>query len=289
MKAFEYAAPESLDEAIALLGKLGDKAKVTAGGTDLMQRMKIGELETPDCIVSLGKLDDLSYINVADGGVTIGALATLSDVQGHEQIGQQYAVLADAAGSVGSPQIRNRATLVGNVCSASPAADAAVALVALDASVKVAGSNGEREVPMGDFLTGPRESCLRPGEVVTEILVPARGWSGSAYARSGLRRAMDCCVASAAAALTVDGDGAITDAHIVLGALAPTPIRVPQAEGALEGQSPSEELLAEVAAAASAAAQPIGDIRGSAEYRKELAGALARRAVSTAYQRAQSS
>ncbi|MFQ5811397.1 MAG: FAD binding domain-containing protein [Armatimonadota bacterium] len=222
-------------------------------------------------------------------GVAIGALATLADVQEHQRLREQYTVLADAARSVGSPQIRNRATLVGNVCSASPAADAAVALVALDASVKIAGSDGEREVPIGDFFTGPRESCVGPAEVVTEIVVPAKGWSGSAYARSGLRRAMDCCVASVAAALIVDDGGAITDARIVLGALAPTPIRVPDAEAAVQGQSLSDDLLAEVGAAASAAADPISDIRGSAEYRKELAGALARGAVGTAYERAQSS
>ena len=289
MKAFEYAAPDSLEEALALLAKHGDRARLVAGATDLMQRMKIGEAETPDCVVSLRKLRDLAYINVTDGGLAIGALTCLRDVERHTQIWEQYTVLAEAAASVGSPQIRNRATLVGNVCSASPAADAAVALVALDASVQIVGDGGEKEIAMGDFFTGPRESCLRANQIVTEITVPAKRWSGSAYARSGLRRAMDCCVASAAAALIADAHGKITDARIVLGALAPTPIRVEAGEKSLTGQALSDELLDEIAAAAMAAAKPISDIRGSADYRRELAGALARRAATTAYERARSS
>jgi len=289
MKAFEYAAPESLNEAVALLSKYGDRAKVMAGGTDLMQRMKIGEETTPASIVSLRKLRDLEHIDVTDGGVAIGALTSLSDVGHHELIGEQYTVLAEAAASIGSPQIRNRGTLIGNVCSASPAADATVALLALDASVTIAGGDGEHEVPIGDFLCGPRRSCLAAAQIVTGITIPANGWSASAYVRSGLRRAMDCCVASAAAALVVGADGTISDARVVLGALAPTPIRVQTAEDALMGQMLSDELLGQIGAAASTAAQPITDIRGSAEYRRELAGALARRAVSTACERAQSS
>ena len=289
MKTFEYTAPDSLDEAIALLAKHGDKAALIAGATDMMQRMKIGEAEVPDCIVSLSKLHDLAYINVADGAVAIGALTLLSDIERSEAIQKQYAVLAEAAASIGSPQIRNRGTLAGNVCSASPAADAAVALLALDARVKIAGSDGEKQIDIGDFFTGPRESCLEATQIVTEIALPAKGWSGSSYQRTGLRRAMDCCVASAAAALIVNADGEISDARVALGAMAPTPIRVPAAEEALTGQVVGEELLAEVAAAASAAAQPISDIRGSAEYRKDLAGVLARRAVATAYKRSRGS
>ena len=289
MKAFEYAAPATLDEAIVLLGEYGDRARLMAGGTDLMQRMQIGEADVPECIVSLRNFAALACINANDDAITIGALATLREVERHEQIRERYAVLAEAAASIGSPQIRNRATLVGNVCSASPAADGAVALVALDASVQIVGSDGETEVPIGDFFIGPRQSCLETSQIVTAIVLPARTWSGSAYARSGLRRAMDCCVASAAAALTVGDDGTIGEVRVALGALAPTPIRVPAAEEALTGQALSEELLSEVAAAASAAAQPISDIRGTAEYRRELAGTLARRAVGTAYERARSS
>jgi carbon-monoxide dehydrogenase medium subunit len=287
MRRFEYVAPTSLDEAVALLRERGDGVKLLAGGTDLLVQMKEGGLHPP-AVVSLHAVPGLTGIEAADGGLRIGARADMSAITSHAAIRERYTALSDGAGVLGSIQTRNMATIGGNVCNAAPSADTSPPLVVLDAIAEIAGPSGRREAPVESLFAAPGKTTLAPGEIVTAFRLPALpGKSGSVYQRHTPRKIMDIAVVGVAVRLSLGANGAIDAARICLGAVAPTVIRAPEAEQALAGQPPSEALFDRAAELAQAAATPISDVRGSAEFRRYLAGVMTKRCLGIALERAQ--
>ncbi|MGQ9630400.1 MAG: FAD binding domain-containing protein [bacterium] len=281
LRAFEYFAPISLPEAISLLEDYGLEAKVLAGGTDLIVWMKRGIL-TPSYVIDLKRIPGIDYIRYDEAeGLRIGALTALADLASSPILRERYPAIAEAAESVGSPQVRNRATIGGNLCNASPSADLAPPLIALNATAKISGPRGERTVPLEDFFTGPGKTVLTPAEVLTEVSLPAPPTgTGSAYIKHTIRRA-DIAIVGVAASLSPEGR-----VCLALGAAAPTPIRAREAESLLGGREISEKLLGEAAERASAESLPISDIRASEWYRREIVKILTVRAVRRALERA---
>jgi aerobic carbon-monoxide dehydrogenase medium subunit len=287
MHRFEYAAPASLAEAVALLDRYGATARVIAGGTDLLTALK-ERWERPAYVISLGAIPGLSYITYDDAdGLHIGAGATVRQVETSPIVCKLYPVLALAASTLASIQIRNLATVAGNICRASPSADMPPALLALDAAVQLTGPAGERTVPLAEFFTGPGRTVLSPNEILCEVQVPpVRPRSGAHYIKHSPRRAMDLATVGVAAALTMDGSFCCY-AGLALGAVAPTPRRSRQAEALLIGQNLTPELLDAAAASAAAEASPISDVRSSALYRRKMVRVLARRSLRAALAQAQ--
>jgi len=286
MKPFEYVAPTTLREAVEVLGRHGERARVLAGGTDLFLRMERGGW-APDVVVDLKGVPGLADIHFDAGrGLALGALALHADVAAHPVVRERYPVLAQGAGWVGGPQMRNRGTVGGNLCNASPAADTASPLIALGARVRLAGPGGERVVALDDFFLGPGKTVLAPGEVLVEVLVPppARR-SGGDYQRR-TRTAMDIAVVGVAAVVALDGGATCTEARIVLASVAPTPLRARAAEAALRGKGLTPDRIAEAARAAAAESKPIDDVRASAGYRRTIVEVLTRRALNNALARA---
>lgn len=292
MKGFEYVPAATLAEVVQVLAREGMRARLLAGGTDLIPRMNLGKENVPDYIVSLRRLGELNYLADGDGGsLRIGALATLHAVEADERVKNNFLALAEAAAAVGSAQVRNVGTVVGNVCSAASAADTAVALLSLGAKVNVVGPQGEREVDLPAFFAGPRRSSLARGEMVKEIVLPAPTREppvrrGSAFLRVSPRRGMDCSVAAAAATVVLGKGGAVDEVRIGLGAVAATPLRARAAEEILKGQKPVGNLLDAATDAAANECRPIDDIRGSVEYRRQMVRVLVKRAVERACRRA---
>lgn len=286
MKPFDYFAPTTLDEAVALLGE-GD-AKVLAGGTDLIVQMR-EHVRQPSRVIDIKKitgLDDLSYD--ARQGLRIGALTTTRQVETSAVVARHYASLARAVTDFASVQVRHRATVVGNVCRASPSADTLPPLVADGAVLRIRGAAGERRCRVQDFCSAPGRTVLEPGEIVTHIeIAPPAPRTGKVYLKHGRRSQMELATVGAAAHLTLVADGTVADLAIVLAAVAPTPLRAEHAEAALRGAQPTPERLAAAAQAASDEARPIGDVRGSAEYRRDMVRVLVRRALEQALREAQ--
>jgi carbon-monoxide dehydrogenase medium subunit len=288
MRRFEYFAPQSLDEAVTLLRERGDGVKLLAGGTDLLVQMKEAGLH-PSAVVSLHALYELRGITFDEAsGLRIGASTLMSAVEEHPTVGRRYTALAEGAGIVGSIQTRNLATLGGNVANAAPSADTAPPLVILDAVAEVLGPDGTRELPVGEIFAGPGRTTLAPDEVIVAFHLPSPPpHTGSVYQRHTPRKIMDIAVVGVGVRLTLTLDtSTISEARICLGAVAPTPIRAPEAEQALVGQPPSDDLFARAAELAQAAASPISDVRGSAEFRRYLAGVMTRRCLGIALERA---
>lgn len=283
MRPFQYLLPMTLTEAVEMLAAHPD-ALPLAGGTDLVLDMKNGRrVET---VMSLSKLTELAAIR-SNGTLSVGATATMNQLASAPDVASRFAALAAGAAAVGSMQIRTRATVGGNLCNASPAADTAPPLLALGAEVTIAGSGGQRTASLHSFFVGPGETVLSPGELLISLTIPApTEWSGSAYLAHTSRASMDTTVASVAAAITVDTDGIISAARVALGGVAPVPKRAPAAERLLIGRRSDADLLAETAAAAQDEATPIDDLRGSADFRRHLVGVLTRRALSLAIGRA---
>jgi carbon-monoxide dehydrogenase medium subunit len=281
---FEYLAPQSLPEACALLAQYGDSAKVLAGGSDVLVKMKDGLIK-PVYLVSLKNLESLKAIRYEKGaGVIIGARATHNEVMNSSVLQEKYRSVCEAAHSMAADQIRNIGTIGGNLANAVPSADLPPILIALDARVRIVGTAGDRTMPLEEFFLGPGKTALGSGEILTEIIIPDQPTTGSNYLKFGLRRAGALAVAGVASSVTVS-DGACQDVRIVLGAVAPTPMRARQAESALCGNKFSRELIAEAAKAAAAEAKPITDIRGSIEYRRNLVEVLTRRSLKAAIER----
>ncbi len=281
----KYAAPTSVEEAQALLAGDSD-ARVFAGATDLVPQMRSGRPE-PSVAVDLKKIKRLMNVSLAGDTWTVGAAAPTADLTSNADFSADLPGLSYAAGLIGSDQIQNRSSLGGNLCNASPAADSVPAMVVNDARAVIAGANGTRTIPVADVVTGPGRTTLEPGEFLVEIEIdrPADRTS-DAYLRMIPRTEMDIAVVGAAARITLDDTGNCTAASIALGAVAPTVVRVPDAEAALVGGPITDEALATVAAACSAACNPIDDKRGTIAYRRQVAGVLAKRAVLEAAGRA---
>ncbi len=287
MHRFEYCAPTNLPEAISLLDRYGSTARLIAGGTDLLTALK-ERTDRPDYLINLAGLPELCFIEYdpADG-LRIGAAATVREVEKSALIGAHYPVISSAAATLASVQIRNLATVAGNICRASPSADLPPALLALGASVRLLGPSGPRLIALVDFFTGPGKTVLRPNEILTEIRVPpVRPHSGAVYLKHCPRRAMDLASIGIAAALRLES-GCLIEVGIAMGAVAPTPRRAPQAEAILTGQQPSPELIEQAAEAAEAEASPINDVRASAAYRRQMVHVLVRRALQEALELAQ--
>jgi CO/xanthine dehydrogenase FAD-binding subunit len=281
-----YTAPTSVEEAVRALAGASGTAKVLSGGTDLLVQLRSGRLKA-DLIVDTKKIPGLSGIREEGGGFVIGAATSGAAIGEHEALGQAWPGVVEAANLIGSTQIQGRATLAGNLCNASPAADSVPALIAGRATCVVAGSNGRREVPVESIATGPGRTSLKPDEFIVEFRLPKRPpRSADAYLRFIPRTEMDIAVVGAGVNLTLDPSGVVTDARLVLGAVAPTAVIVSAAATALNGRKLDETALAELDKAARAACKPIDDKRGTIAYRIKVAGVLARRAATIAYKRA---
>jgi CO/xanthine dehydrogenase FAD-binding subunit len=281
MRPFDLLTPDTLDEALALLTDPGGQP--IAGGTDLIPLMQTDKLR-PERLIDLSRLSALRHIrHEGDGLVRIGALTTHTQLETSALLWGQATVLAQAARSVGGVQIRQRGTLGGNLAHASPAADVALALLALEAQVTLRNQSGARQLPLSEFLTGPGQTACSDDELLTQVSFALPGpASGSAFRKLGKRSAMIIAVVGVAAVLLLE-DGLIRDARIALGSVAPTVIRAPQAEALLRDQSPGEALFHRAGQVAQGEAQPIDDFRASAEYRRRMVGVLTRRALGKAY------
>jgi carbon-monoxide dehydrogenase medium subunit len=276
----------TLEEAALLTTRYAADARLLAGGTDLLVDLKTGRISVGH-VVSIRRIDSLRGVSEADGGLRIGALTTVTQLDRSPIVRQGFPPLLDATRRMAAPQIRNVATVGGNIASAVPCADLPPILTAMKASVLLWSTSGQRRVPLEAFFVGARQTVLQKNELLTAVIVqkPPPGF-GAAYARFALRDGNAIAVAAVAASLVLDGDSTVRDARIVLGAVSPTPKLVEAAGAALVGGPPDEGTFRAAADAAMRAAEPISDVRGSAEFRRDLVGVMARRALATACQRA---
>ena len=286
MKSFEYFAPQTFKDAASLLLRYGSKAKLLAGGTDLYLRMERRAVD-PGVVLDLKKIRSLRGIKLSPKGLTIGALTLMDEIASSPSIKARYAIIADAAAVVGSIQTRNRATVGGNLCNASPAADTAPALMALDARARIASSRRHREVPLEEFFLGPGKTCLQPNELLKEIFIPPPALkSGSSFQRC-TRTAMDIALVNCAVFMSLASKReVVSDVRIALGAVAPTPIRARPAETLLIGKIADQDAIEKAAELAADSVSPINDVRSSASYRRQMARVLTRRALEEALNRA---
>lgn len=287
MEPFRYRAPRLLAEAIELLSDEGDPLPLAlAGGTDLLVQLRAGAI-SGGLLVDLKRIPDLTGVSLDGDGLRLGAAVSAAEIREHPELAESYPGLADAVGVIGSAQVQGRASVGGNLCNASPAADSVPALIALGAQCVIAGPGGTRTVPVESFVSGPGETVLGRGEILVELRLPTPApRSADAYLRFTPRTEMDIAVVGAAVNLTLGSDGVCRVARVALGAVAPTAIAAPAAAQALVGARIDEDTLANAAAAASAACAPIDDKRGTAVFRRKLAGVLTRRAARTAALRA---
>jgi len=281
---FEYLLPKTLDEALSALMNQKGSAKVFAGGTDLIPQLKRREIPTPKCVIDLKGISGLDKITYNEGsGLTIGSLTTISALAQSPIVLQHFPSLFQAASSIGSPQVRNRGTFAGNICTAVPSADSAPALLTLEANIKIKGPKKERTVPISKFFTGPRTTVLMPDEILLEIYVPkAAPASRGVYLKLSPRHSMDLAIVGVAI-LGVSENGVCKDVKIALGAVAPTPIRALMAEAMLKGQRITSALIDETARNAITQCSPIDDHRASQEYRCDMVYAMTRRALNQVF------
>lgn len=292
MRRFDYFAPQSLPEAFAIFKERGEGGRALAGGTDLVVQVKEGvKIDPPSYLVSLRRISELRGIDFDETkGLRIGAGATMMEIAESPVIQERYRILAEGAEIVGSIQTMNMATIGGNVCNAAPSADTAPPLLACEATVVIAGPEGEREMPIEEFWLGPGQTALMPGELVREFRLPTPPpATGGVYQRHTPRKQMDIAAVGVGVMLTLANGDRIERARIALAAVAPTPVRVREPEAALEGQTPGEPLFARAAEAAAAEAQPISDVRGSAEFRRHLVRVMTERLLAEAAERARRS
>lgn len=284
-----YEAPETLDAALGLLAGAGGAARLLAGGTDLLVHMRAGRV-APTLLVDVKRIPELRSLEPCEGGWRIGAAVTGMELIEHEPFAAAWPGIVDGVRMIGSIQVKGRATLGGNLCNASPAADSVPALIAAGALATLAGPAGRREVPVEQIATGPGRTCLAPGEILVSFRLPPRPpRSGDAYLRFTPRTEMDIAVVGAGVNLTVDGGGVCRQARVSLGAVADRALLVPEAAAALVGTRLDDDALQRLAEAASAACRPIDDKRGTREFRTRVAGVLARRAAERALERARRS
>jgi len=283
--AFEYLIPSCIDDAIALRRQAGEEGRFIAGGTEIVPRMNRGEF-LPTCLIELARLKELSLLDVDGGGLRIGAMITHAEVEGSPLTKGPWQALSDASGSIRSPQVTNCGTIGGNIAFGVPSADLVPPLLALQANLRLKGANGERYLPIGDFLIGPYRNALEDDEVLIEVRLPGTGENfASAFCKAAKYHGLGLASASVTAALTLR-EGRIRDARIVIGAATPVPKRVAEAEGFLEGKTPDENVLREAGRLVSAAAEPREDsIRASPFYKRRVLVPLTERAVARAVTR----
>ena len=281
MGPFVYLEPKSTEEVLSILTKYGEKVKVLAGGTDLVPLMREKSLK-PQYVVNIGNLDSYKSINSDNkAGLCIGALTTIREIETSSILKTEYKMIPQAAAQLASIPIRNIATIGGNLCNASPAADMAPILMALSARVKLVSTAGERVVSLTDFFTGPADTVCKPDELMTEVqiaqLLPN---THGAYLKCSIKGGQELALVGVAVVITLDSGGkTCNDVKIALGSVAPTPIRAHKAEATIKGKALNNELIREAAQLASSEASPIDDIRGSAEYRKEMLKVFTRDAL----------
>lgn len=284
MSRFEYLEPRTLRQAVTLMERHGDQARVVAGSTDFLVRWRQRTWQ-PRYVVSIKNLPNLARITFSPrNGLRLGALVTVQDLESHPLVRQHYPALSAAASTFAGVQIRNLATVGGNVANASPAGDTLPALLALDAQCRVTGPAGERSVPLDRFFTGPGSTVLERGEILTELRLPPPGrGAGSLYIKHSPRGAMDIATLGVASAVRLEDSGRVCrDARIALGAVAPTPIRAYSAEDMLRGQAWTPELLRAASEEAQRCSVPIDDIRGTAAHRRAMVGVLVERTLERA-------
>ncbi|MGD8497180.1 MAG: xanthine dehydrogenase family protein subunit M [Gemmatimonadales bacterium] len=282
--SFDYHAPTSLDEAIALLGQLGDDAKVLAGGHSLVPAMRL-RLALPGALVDLNKIDGLHYVKEEGGQLLIGAMTRENELERSPLVQERYGMLADAGLVIADPLVRNRGTIGGNLAHADPANDHPAVMLAYGATLVARGASGTREIPIDDFFTGLFENALNPGELLVEIRIPAPGaGSGGAYEKFE-RKVGDYAISAAAVQLTMDGD-TCTACRVGLTNVSPVPMRATGAEQAMIGKTITDEVLEAAGQAAAAECDPSPDLRGSVDYKRDLTRVLFKRAAKRAMQRA---
>jgi carbon-monoxide dehydrogenase medium subunit len=281
-----YEAPDTLEGAVALLAGATGEARVLAGGTDLLVQMR-ADVVDPALIVDIKRIRETRTVTEDKGGWRIGAAVTGAELKEHTALKRVWPGVVEAANLIGSTQVQGRATLGGNLCNGSPAADSVPALIAAGAVATLAGPQGRRELPVEDVMLGPRKLALQKGEFVVSFLLPPRApRSSDAYLRFIPRTEMDIAVVGAGVSLTLDAAGIVTAARVSLGAVAPRVLLVPEAAAAIVGSRLDRPAQDRLEAAARAACQPIDDKRGTTEFRIQVAGVLARRSALIALDRA---
>lgn len=287
MSEMHYAAPQTLEAAVALLAGANGQARVLAGGTDLLIQMRAGRV-APGLLVDIKGIAEMRAIVAESGGLRFGAAVTCMELVEHALFTATWPGVTDAVKLIGSVQVKGRATVGGNLCNASPAADSVPALVAAGAVARIVGPRGSREAAVEDIPAGPGKTSLAQGEIVSSFFLPPRPpRSGDAYLRFTPRTEMDIAVVGAGVNLTLDKNGVCSQARVSLGAVAERVLLVPEAAAALVGSKVDAEALKRLAAAASAASRPISDKRGTREFRIKIAAVLARRAAQIALERAE--
>jgi len=282
----QFSAPTSVEAAVKHLEEAGSGARILAGGTDLLVQLRAGHVH-PHVIIDIKKIPELKQVEAQSGGFRIGAAVAGAELSEHDEVKNQWPGVVEALDLIGSTQIQGRASLGGNLCNASPAADSVPAMIAAGATCTIAGPGGQREARVEDIVTGPGQTSLAAGEFVVSFFLPARPpHSGDAYLRFIPRTEMDIAVVGAGISLTLDDGGTCVAARLALGAVAPRPLLVEAGAEALIGTTVDDAALARLSAAASAACNPIDDKRGTVEYRTKVAGVLARRAAKIALERA---
>jgi len=283
-----YEAPETVESAAALLAGATGEARILAGGTDLLVQMR-SDIVDPALIVDIKRITETRAVSEDKGGWRIGAAVTGAELKEHPRLKQVWPGVVEAANLIGSTQVQGRATLGGNLCNGSPAADSVPALIAAGAVATLAGARGRRDLPVEDVMLGPRKLALTKGEFVVSFWLPPRlPRSSDAYLRFIPRTEMDIAVVGAGVSLTIDAGGTITAARVSLGAVAPRVLLVPEAASAIIGGRLDRPAQDRLEAAARAACVPIDDKRGTVEFRIQVAGVLARRAALIALDRARS-
>lgn len=280
---FDYHEPGNMQSALALLSSLKSNAKIIAGGTDILVNMKKGII-TPKYLISLSKIKDLFVLEPRKKGVAIGSHVIASDLAGSDFLWRKFPVIAKAASVLGSPLIRNRATIGGNIVTARPAADLPPALMAVGAKVELKSKKGKREINIDEFFLGPGKTVIRPDEILTRIIVnELPPFTGSDYIKLGHRKTLEIAIVAVASRITLDKpQGIIKNARVILSAVAPLAIHAVSAERILINEKPTEKVIERAATLAMQDCKPITDIRGGAEYRKEIVKVLVKRTLMNA-------
>ena len=286
MSAMSYAAPSTISEAVSLLANAGGLAKILSGGTDLLVQMKSGRVK-PALVIDTKRIPGIIGIREVDGAFVIGAATPGAMLGEHAGLVKAWPGVVEGANLIGSTQVQGRASLAGNLCNGSPAADSVPGLIAARATVLIAGPAGTREAPVESIVTGPGRTSLAKGEFIVEFRLPKQALrTGDAYLRFIPRTEMDIAVVGCGVCVTLDANGVCTDARVALGAVAPTQVVVDGAAKALIGNKLTDDVLAKLDAACQAVCKPISDKRGTIEFRTKIAGVLARRVAAIAFQRA---